>query len=340
MKKITLLFCCFLSFSIFAQITLTSSDFPVAGDVYRLHLSDTTGVLPGSSGTNVTWNFAASDSSVGTMVDSFKTVLSTPYGASYPQSNLALHEITPSINYFVYFNVTGASADRIGNADAMNVITYSNPSTQYLFPVTYGTSGSDTYSASYIDAASGSTIHMHGSGTSLADGTGTIVLPSGTYNNVLRIHYTRSETDTIFTVSSGNFPVHVTEDFYLWFQAGDYYPVFHLQNTANQVSSGPVTHKKVVGWRNGNATAGIPENSAAQLSVYPNPAAENIFIQSPPEHLPVTISLFDNCGKLVYSLAAPGPSCEISMMEFPAGIYLLQAVFADGTTENKKIEHN
>ncbi|CAN5850101.1 hypothetical protein BH11BAC7_BH11BAC7_18940 [soil metagenome] len=339
MKRI--LFSCSIlfSFSLAAQITLTSSDFPIAGDVFTLHLSDTTGVQPGNAGTGINWNFVSSDSSVGTMVDSFKTVMNTPYGASYPQANLALHEISPTVNYFVYFNVNATSADRVGNADLTNVITYTNPATQYVFPLTYGTTSSDTYSASYVDANSGSTVHVHGSGTMNADATGTIVLPSGTYNNVLRMHYTRTEHDTIFTVANGNFPVTVTESFYLWYQAGEYYPIFHLQMVTNQVASGPVTHKKVVGWRAGNMSAGIVENTLSTVHVYPIPATDKIFINAT-DHLIKTVSLYDVTGKAIRTIYEPAANSEMQLGEFPAGTYFLVVNFSDGKTETKKIQHD
>ncbi|MEO5644931.1 MAG: T9SS type A sorting domain-containing protein [Bacteroidia bacterium] len=339
MKRI--IFSCgiLLSFSLAAQITLTQSDFPVAGDVFTLHLSDTTGVQPGNAGTGINWNFVSSDSSVGTMVDSFKTVMNTPYSASYPQANLALHEISPTVNYFVYFNVNASSADRVGNADLINVITYTNPATQYIFPITYGTNSSDTYSASYVDANSGSTVHVHGSGTMNADATGTIVLPSGTYNNVLRVHYTRTEHDTIFTVANGNFPVTVTESFYLWYQAGEYYPIFHLQMVTNQVASGPVTHKKVVGWRAGNLSAGIMENTLSTVRVYPIPATDKIFIEAT-DHLIKTVSLFDLGGKAVQTANVQGANSEMRLDGLGAGTYFLVVTFSDGKTETQLIQHN
>lgn len=337
MKKFTLFSCALISVSLTAQVTLTQSDFPVAGNTYVLQLSDTAGVVAGASGTGANWNFSNSNSNIGTMVDSFKTVLSTPYGATYPQANLALHEISPTVNYFVYFNETGSSVSRVGNADPVNVITYSNPATQYVFPLSYGTTANDTYSASYVDASSGSTVHVHGSGTSNADALGTIVLPSGTYSNVLRVHYTRTETDTIFTTSSGSFPLHLTDDFYLWYQSGLYYPVFHLENSTTQVASGPITHKKVVGWRTGNASAGINETADSDINIFPNPASSIIHIQSQQNTTPVTISLFDATGKLVRSIETVSENAELQVSDLTNGVYFLFVNFGNGKSETKKI---
>jgi hypothetical protein len=340
MKKITLFCSTIISLSLSAQVTLTQSDFPISGSTYILQLSDTAGVMPGASGTGANWNFASSNSNVGTMTDSFKTVSSTPYAGSYPQANLAVHETAPNVDYFIYFNQSSSSVDRVGNADTLSVITYYNPATQYLFPMTYGTTGTDTYAANYFDVPSGNTIHYHGTGTVNGDGLGTITLPTGTYTNVLRVHYTRSETDTIFTVSSGNFPVHVTENYYLWFQNGSYYPIFHLQTTANQFGNGPVSYKKVVGWRAGNSSAGIAENELSSISVFPNPASSTIFIHSSAQNIPKTISLFDAEGKLIRALNSPMENCEMEASDLSSGIYFILIQFADGKTETKKIQLN
>src|ERR1041385_1294542 len=161
-----------------AQVTLTQSQFPVAGTTFNMNMADTAGVLPGNSGTNVTWNFTSLNSAVGTMTDSFLVVNATPYGTMYPQANLVKHETGPGIDYFVYYNTSSSFASRVGNADTVNQITYSDPANEFAFPVTYGSNTNDTYYAVYTDQSSTSVVHVHGTITSTADGTGTLQLRS------------------------------------------------------------------------------------------------------------------------------------------------------------------
>ncbi|HEU4717566.1 MAG TPA: hypothetical protein VFU15_07025 [Bacteroidia bacterium] len=277
-----------------AQVTLVQSQFPHAGDIFTLNMSDTTGVLPGNSGTNVTWNFTSLNASQGVTTDSFMTVGSSLYGANYPQANLALHETGPSVDYFVYYDVNSATADRVGNADSVNVITYTNPATQFYFPMSYGTTGSDTYYATYSDAASGSIVHVHGTTSCNADGTGTLQLPASTYTNVLRAHFTRYENDTVFTTTSGAYPYQISTDYYLWYITGQYYPLLSIQSTVINIGFSP-SYRKYVGWR--NSPLDVPATATTStLFAAPNPASSTLQLAGPADG---TLSFYAADGKLL-----------------------------------------
>ena len=79
------------------------------------------------------------------------------------------------------------------------------------------------------------------------DGTGTLILPTGTYTNVLRSHYTRTEQDTTYG-SSTNALVQVI-DYYEWYQPNSYFPILSISNTTATVMGFTVFHRKNVGYR-------------------------------------------------------------------------------------------
>jgi hypothetical protein len=333
MKKITLFCFSLISFSLAAQVTLIQSQFPVAGSTFNLNMSDTTGVLPGNSGTNVTWNYNALNSSFGIGIDSFLSVPSTPYGSNYPQSNLALHETAPGTDYFVYYDVNSSWASRVGNADTVNQITYTNPANEFEFPLSYGTTGNDTYTATY-SSQSGDVVHVHGTLTGNADGTGTLQLPSSTYTNTLRVHYTRDELDTVFT-TSGNYADHLVFNYYLWYINGSYYPILKMNFTFIDLGFTQM-YRKYIGWRTPPLGIASAEPANNNLQIFPDPASETIFIQSLP-NVPATISLFDATGKLVRSIETTSGNSEMPVSDLTNGLYFLNVNFENGKTETKKI---
>lgn len=294
MKKFLIICSSVLSIAAGAQITLTQSQFPAAGSVFNMNMADTAGVLPGNSGTNVTWNFTSLNSAVGMMTDSFLTVMATPYGASYPQSNLVKHETGPGIDYFVYYDINSSCASRVGNADTVNQITYSDPANEFIFPVTYNSGSSDTYYAVYTDQASTSVVHVHGAITSIADGTGTLQLPSNTYTNTLRVHYTRDEHDTVFT-SSGSMADRIITNYYQWYVAGTYYPILSIQTTFIDLGFSQY-YRKYIGWRTPPLGIISSDPSTEQFSVFPNPSSGDLHIACPAEGI-VEIHSID--GKLL-----------------------------------------
>jgi hypothetical protein len=318
MKKL-LLFSLLASISAGAQITLTQSQFPGTGVTFHMNMADTAGVLPGNSGTNVTWNFTSLNSAVGTMTDSFLVVNATPYGAMYPQANLVKHETGPGIDYFVYYNTSSSFASRVGNADTVNQITYSDPVNEFAFPETYGSNSSDTYYAVYTDQSSSSVVHVHGTTTTTADGTGTLQLPSGTYTNTLRVHYTRDELDTVFT-SSGNLADHLLTNYYLWYIAGTYYPILNIQTTFIDLGFSQY-YRKYVGWRTPPLGIASIDPAAEQLNVFPNPASADFHIACPAEG---TVEIYSVDGKLLREeKVAPGELLTLSPGTFEPGPLLI-----------------
>jgi len=74
------------------------------------------------------------------------------------------------------------------------------------------------------------------------------------------------------------------------------------------------------------AVGDIP--SIPEMKLYPNPATNNVHIQSedPVDHL----TIFNNLGVAVYKIS-PVNSTEfdLDVLNIPSGLYLLQVVFSD-----------
>ena len=274
MKKFTILALTFvfLTLNIFAQ-TLNGSAFPTIGSIYTMTLADTAGVQPGNAGTGMTWDFSTLINSGHVQVDSFLLPSATPYGGVFPSADIAVHEIAPTTNYYVYYHNDGSEYQRIGNVQPDTVIYY-DPANEFPYPVSYGTNLNDTYYASYMSG--GSTVHMWGNVNLNADGTGTVITPDGTYSGVLRITGTRDEHDTIFGIP--NIMIHLISVYVNWYQPVLYYPVMSIITTKDYPSIGPAIYQKSVGYR-----AGVPEgiteqnNPGNNVYVSPNPSSTGLF---------------------------------------------------------------
>jgi len=334
MKKNTILSLVAIIFALnaFAQ-TIPGSAFPAIGSIYTLTLADTTGVQPGSSGMGITWNFGTLINSGKTQVDSFLLPSATPYGSIFPTATIAVHEVAPTTDYYVYYFNDGSEYQRIANVQPDTVI-YSNPANEFPYPLSYGTNLNDTYYSSYTSG--GTTVHMSGATNLNADGTGTIITPDGQYSDVLRVTGTRDEHDTIF--GTPTITVHLQSTYYDWYQPVLYYPLMSILITNVYYSIGPVIHQKTVGYRNGVQTGinmlDIPDNA---VSVSPNPSSTGVFrfrLRNESEMIR-QIDISDLTSRIIYT--GKGNINEINLSGSAKGVYFYHIQTVNGNGYSGKL---
>jgi Secretion system C-terminal sorting domain len=307
--------------------------------VYTQVLADTTGVLPGDGGSGMNWDFSTLMSTSHTQVDSFMIPSATPYGDLFPSAQLALHEMNPSTDYYIYYLNDGSEFQRIANVQPDTVI-YSDPANEFYYPISYGDTYNDTYYSSYMTTVTGSssTVHMWGTISVNADGSGTLTLPSGTYNNILRVKSVREEFDTIF----GQLPivVHAIYTYYNWYQTSLYYPILAIDYTDIYPSIGPLIHTKTVGFR--AVTTGINEKIASNggLTVSPNPSSTGIFNLFPNDKQENInqVEIIAPDGRVVFS--STGNVNEIDLSGQAKGIYFYRVSMVNGETFSGKLMRN
>jgi len=299
MKKTFLVSMLFISVTAaYAQPNITGNNFnPTVGEtITLLNIADS---LPGTAGVaigaNQTWNFQTL--SGGT---SENNVYISPEGmpnASHYSSNLCLHN-TSSGDYNYYYaddtkmQYLGLSAATGGNGNSI-----SNASSMYKFPMTFNTNYSETINDQLTDIASGMHQESKGQQTWVGVGYGTLILPTGTFNNVLKVVHTI--IDTIYynnAVSSTSKSV-TTE----WWYPGIHGPVLSSNVTSN-IPSG----------QNGTITASSYYTTSTPLAVneiirkkfhfscYPNPAQDKlnlvINIDQPAD---ITVNIMTVDGKII-----------------------------------------
>ena len=267
MKTIIFIFILFAANAI-AQMTLTSANNPVAGDIDGYSICDTNNISQGNSGANQNWSFLSLIRQDSSNVN-FVSASSTPYTAQFPGSNIAS---TNDNSNYSFFTTSVSNMFVNGFAGPDQLISYIDPELYMQYPFTYGSSFSDNFSANYI--ISGSSVKRTGSTTVSGDAWGTINLPVGSFSNSLRVKYIISIRDS----SNPGIPF-VTETnttSYVWFVPGRKFPVFEIVYSTISINGTQFGNNKTVNYNDGstigvsNISNEVPEGYSLSQN-YPNP---------------------------------------------------------------------
>jgi len=295
-----------LSTALITLFTLSSWAQPVAtaanvidftGDFY---FAEATNFNPGPAGANQTWNFSNLQLTLGG-TDTPQPVAGTPFANLFPTANncYKFSGIFPPDRYY-YQNVTAGKYEILGLAiTATSGDNYTpNPRTFATFPYTFGTVYNDTYRTT-----------TEGTDTSVVvtyDAYGTIILPLGTYNNVIRQKVVKNGTVTNYN----------------WFNVSPFYPI--LQTVLEQNSIGIVKNTTL-------ATHGF--ETEKMFAVYPNPTDGKITLTPTNFNSHIAdIELFDYLGKRIFSRKenlTESNGLELDLASLEAGIYLLKMTNPD-----------
>lgn len=334
-----------------AQITITNADMPSVNDTFRLSTTiDTWGLDPTLTGANYTWDYsyltvAAQD------VDTAVSVTSTPFLYQLYFNNIFVYPswkadfaiagqgfdisgiITVS-EVFDYFKNSSSKYQNVGfgsNISGIPTSTRKDPiETIYEFPLNY----LDTYTNySEYEIAIPTVMSYKQQMNKLAevDGWGTVTTPFGTFN-ALRVKFTLDITDSIYFDAVGiPFVIPRPQSYeYHWLAPGEDVPVLKLIENGGIITQIIYKDKFV-------ANIGINENkSDISLSVYPNPASNNVYITSDVNIN--AINLFDSFGRKVYSTSVAGTHHVLNINEnWSNGIYFVEVSNENGLKREKLI---
>ena len=141
------------------------------------------------TGENQVWDFSEISNADPNKVyiSTIERPVNTPYYTNYPLSNYVMVEKTLTDNIetnlrYNYYLLSDTQLERLGstNSTTKESSTYSNPQTEYVFPLSYGTTNEDTWKASFS--------FFTGYASLECIGTGTLKLPNGVYENVFMVH--------------------------------------------------------------------------------------------------------------------------------------------------------
>lgn len=295
----TILAATFLS----AQVTITYATHGInVGNTFSYYSADTTGVQAGSTGTGQTWNFGSLV--IGSTLGSVNYVSpgSTPYGSSFSTSNLAASD---GSGQYEYYNGTSSVLNLTGAANSQTTIPYSNSELVMNYPFAYSNTATDnlysTYTSNSINVIRSGTVSV------TADGSGTLILPSGSYN-VLRVKTVQTMTDSFVGFYSAQY-YFVT---YTWYSAAQKFPLMTFNQLSTTLFSSTNYSENVL---INSQVVGIAESPSliTGINLFPNPASDNANLNfTLAENQPITISISDPEGKKIL---------EINRGELSAGEY-------------------
>jgi hypothetical protein len=341
MKKSLLLFAVSLSSLAFSQITLNMGDIANIGFSIRQANDTLPTVTPGPSGASQTWNFTnLNNHYMDTLL--FTNPNWTPYGGSFPGSNLCL--MFGTSGFYAYLRNNSNSLEILGQAGDFGfgpMVIDLNPDELILpYPFTYNGTYNNTskYSVQFpfpqppMDSlrVKNTTIK---SGN--ADAWGTVTTPLASNVQVLRIREQRISIDSVFAHITFPAPSwqfmqesrDTTIEYSYWAKnTGNNYG-FPLVNISTD-AQGQVTSANWL--QAAPAQTGIEENELSSISTYPNPGVNEIFFDCSKGNF-ARITLVDATGKEVLAVPAGNKVVKVDVAHLDAGTYFYYASDREGS---------
>ncbi|MEG0926663.1 T9SS type A sorting domain-containing protein [Chryseobacterium sp.] len=332
MKKLTLILFLASGIMVYAQPSITRAGVDRINSTITLKSEDVTGttITAGPAGANVNWDFSGY-TGTNTLTITTKTCPGQSNCFRFPTANRITAPTGIETNDFSI--MTDTEATMLGSHSGPSLgdvtTTYVNPLIEYKFPVTYLQQFDDTYEFNSVSAAIGNT-NETGQVSQTVDAYGTIITPTGTYTNVLRIKRMRTATQIIASTPAPITATYTNES-YQW-----------VSQTAGTVFSFAINTFVLLGNTNIAKTVSYLETEVlstidldskkAEISVYPNPSTDFITLGSKEDIKKVSISSLD--GKV--ALKAENPT-NINISKLPKGVYILHGEFKNGASVSKKI---
>lgn len=320
---------------IFAQPVINSNVIAPVGAVttyLKSGVAATNNFNPGAAGANVTWNFATLDTSLGASVQYTVPADTTYYYSEYPSVvNRAVGGWTGLGPAYAYTYIDNSKYEYYGTRSFSDFKIYQDPQKQLTFPFTYSNQFTDTFYDEYPV--------FYGNVAVKADAYGTLVLPTGTYSNVLRI-YTR-EVYREYDENSPQDSLFYEGKYYRWYQPNtpnvllEYASVVQFYIYQGQRYDAD-SIKRVSITKNPTITS-IAEPVSFATAVYPNPAGNTLMINA--ETYIDGVTLTDLCGKTVLQQNFYDKNIQLNLENIAAGAYCLQLTTTDNRQKTGKIIH-
>ena len=317
-----------------AQITITSTDLLDVGDSIQLATVDSipAGFSPGPAGPDMHWDFSNLTSDIAT-VFSFVDPAATPYGASFPTSNIAMEGMMAGydIEGWIYGtkNLSAFQIDGGGGSYGVfeDIVVPFNPAeVMFDFPVNYldsldQTTTIDIRLDSPEPAVDSIRVKVVSYVESKIDGWGEVMTPVWT-GEVLRFRDVRTNIDStwvkvvffwVFLETNTNTTITYK------YMANDLgYPVLQFNANADETQFSGVSYM---------LDAGVGEEELPMLDelafeVFPNPAHDMIYCKLK-DSFEGQLFVYDLAGQQIYQqqVTSNQKQLKIDVSDYPAGMY-------------------
>ncbi len=307
-----------------AQPTYTSADAPAVGTVFELVSG--TWSSQNAVGANATWNYGSSSTGTASELE-FVDAATAPNAASFPDASLCLRSgVTRT-----YMSVEADGLYEHGNTNFLTVTTLDEPLRQISYPMAMGTVWEQSF-----EGTSG-TVPIDGDIAGEVVGFGSLVLPWGTIQNVLKVkmvlHHdywgatTEWRTDSVDVYYRSGFP---------WYLARGTKQIRLVNGNLHTIQTSLffATESSVVG---------ILEQAQgnAGLEVAPNPVANVLTVNATLAGPTSWMEVFDGSGRRITMQRSSGSGPGIvqwtlDVSDWNSGIYMVHVHDSSGLTARRK----
>ena len=273
MKKFYLILLTAVAVNNFAQTTITkaNNDFLIGTSVNSKNLLGT----PDNSATGSNVIFNNSSLTDGTLITAQVSTPSAGDMTTFPGTTVKFDDGNGDL---IYYKSSPTQLEITGAVVAGAVLNFSADNALYLkFPTAFGNTYNDTARGTFTTTA-GSGL-FRGTITTTADATGTLLLGSQSFSNVIRLKSVQTynlfqSTDTFYIFSIGT----LASTFYTYYDNLNRYPLFTSTAATiavpllsfSQTSSAAIAQTNPVLATQNNSTQN-------KVTAYPNPVAETLF---------------------------------------------------------------
>lgn len=302
-------------FGAIAQPTIQTSDFyPTVGESFSINRG--VYVNPGPGGNNVTWDMSSLNST------SIAVTNATPANASFPNSTITM-ETVGETSMYLNLGPTSYAIEGFYNSVNSLLFTYTDPNVVYQFPLSMSTDFVDNFTCNYT--TNGYDFVRSGTHSVEADGYGTLITPSGTYTDVLRLRMIQDYSDYNSTFGTYDYYAEI----YVWVKAGYHNELASVSTLTSSLGNSSY------GLYLEDETSGLSEESLSSISIYPNPATDIVHIDSDGASI-TSLRLIDLNGNTV--LEEEQSVASIDIQDLPKGVYTLIVTTAEGTSAERLIK--
>jgi hypothetical protein len=310
-----------------AQPVITSAFNPTPGDEWKLHPINAA-ITSGQAGANVTWDFSSVQVIWNPEVGNYLSPASTPFAIDFPDATVA-YEAKIEVGTFHYFKASGTKLERLGEASVLRTLIYPTPPTVYTYPFTYNTTVSQNYACTTMVGSLELTRTATWEAT--GDAYGTLILPTGTHSNVLRIRTENKVTDN-YSGGVGEQKTDVIE--YMWVDPNVKVPLMVISTKIYHTTGDTITTAKI-----SDAVSSIADasNAPVKLHLQPNPVVDQATVTLDMEHEgSILAEVYSSDGRLITAfdpihLPAGYHRQTFDMHALKPGCYLLRITTSETT---------
>jgi len=244
---------------------------------------------------------------------------------SFPSATIARGE-SGAAGYFYYQNTDSAIHRQGWFSSATNYGIYENGTmaTEFQFPITAGQTFNSTYNGRYspFNVGEDSVKIESGTVTINADMQGTLILPTGTFTDVLRLRVLENFHIKVYFLGVPIIDYLIEDDYIYWFSDSILQPL--LISGVTTVDGTP--EPPVLRFQPISTPTGLAEPAAENFTLSPNPSTGKFTISSLQANAKAqSIEISTLSGQVIYTTSVLTPATrEIDLSHFPKGMYFVK----------------